>query len=439
MVARESQPEALDPRPQIGLGQGRELDLALAGVARVEIAGHPGRMASQLDELGRDVVAREQLEEERGADPLELDDSAPGLGVEVAEVGDAPVAAERHPERCDQRRERRHAGHVNVMVRVDVGRLRTGQLTEARQLGGERASGVAGLVDLGAVLLVVQADRERGILAREPGGVRGRGTAHHQAGARDDAADVRLDDALVDAGREAEVVRVDDQSSHLVDSVGWTVGSRCVWPNAVLPGTGATPQPAASRARGRQVGAVLVPPYAEPAARIARRVAEIELVGLPGQVDPEAVVGLLRDQHKAALEVEVASGDQRMVGPQPYAGVSGAAREREALVDQPPAEVVAAPIGMDEQDPKQRRALVLGIGHAEDAPHPPSVELGDPGGLEARVTAGGVVGHDPGHECLEARVPAELARVDLAVGHHDPPEVAGSSQAGGSLLKQSFQ
>ena len=133
-------------------------------------------------------------------------------------------------------------------MRVDVGRLHTGQLAEARELGGERAGDVAGLVDLGSVLLVVQADRERGVLAREPGGVRGPGTADHQARACQDAADVRLDDALVDSGRKPEVVGVHDQPAHFGDSGGWGMGSFPMWPNAVPQVVGATLPVGTSRA-----------------------------------------------------------------------------------------------------------------------------------------------------------------------------------------------
>ena len=156
----------------------------------------------------------EQLEQERGADSFELDDPAPGLGVERAEVGDAPIAAERNPERRHQRRERRQAAEVDVVMGVDVRRIRSGQLTEPLELGRERARDVAGLVDLGAVLDVMQADRQRRMLARQPGGVRGRGTVDHQARAGEDAADMRLDDPRVDSGRQTEVVRVDDQPAH---------------------------------------------------------------------------------------------------------------------------------------------------------------------------------------------------------------------------------
>src|SRR6185312_4266071 len=55
----------------------------------------------------------------------------------------------------------------------------------------------------------VQAEPERGWrLGRT---LLGRGPAHHQARARHDAAQVRLEDAAIDAGRAAEVVGVDDE------------------------------------------------------------------------------------------------------------------------------------------------------------------------------------------------------------------------------------
>ncbi len=119
---------------------------------------------------------------------------------------------------------------------------------------------------------------------------------------------------------------------------------------------------------------------------------------------------------------------ERMVGPQAHALVAGAARELEACVDQPATEVVAAPVGMYEQDPELRRSVTLGVGDAEDAADASSVELGDPGGLATRVVTARVVGDDLGHERLEALVPTELVRVHLAVGHHDPAEIARPSE-----------
>jgi AcrR family transcriptional regulator len=78
---------------------------------------------------------------------------------------------------------------------------------------------------------------------------------------------------------------------------------------------------------------------------------------------------------------------------------------------------------VDQQDPQLCRGVAGG--HAEDAAGPASVQLGDPGGLAGRVVVAGVVGHDPGHQGLEAGVPAELGGVHLAVGQHHPAQVAG--------------
>ena len=54
--------------------------------------------------------------------------------------------------------------------------------------------------------------------------------------------------------------------------------------------------------------------------------------------------------------------------------------------------------------------------------------LGDPGGLARRVALRGVVGDDPRDERLELRRPAELLGVDLAVGEHDPAQVARGAE-----------
>jgi hypothetical protein len=155
---------------------------------------------------------------------------------------------------------------------------------------------------------------------------------------------------------------------------------------------------------------------------------ETELVGLADQVDSEAVVRFLGDQLEAALEVEVPGRGEWMVCPQSHELITGGPRELEAGIDQPAAEVLTARVGVDEQDAQERGVVTVGIGHAEHAPGASSVELGDPCGLAIGGVTGGVVGHDPGDERLEARVPAEFVRVDLAVGHHDPAEVAGFAE-----------
>ena len=51
VVAGERESEPVDPRTQTGLGQRRELDLALGRVARDEVRRHPRRVTAELDEL----------------------------------------------------------------------------------------------------------------------------------------------------------------------------------------------------------------------------------------------------------------------------------------------------------------------------------------------------------------------------------------------------
>ncbi len=74
------------------------------------------------------------------------------------------------------------------------------------------------------------------------------------------------------------------------------------------------------------------------------------------------MVRVLSDQLETAFEIEVPSRGERMVGPQPYPLVAGAARELEAGIDQPATEVVAARVGVDEQDPQQRGAIAVRVG-----------------------------------------------------------------------------
>jgi hypothetical protein len=146
------------------------------------------------------------------------------------------------------------------------------------------------------------------------------------------------------------------------------------------------------------------------------------------------VVGILGDEPKAALDVEVARRGKGTVRPQPDVLISGGAGEIQASADESAAEVPAAGVGMDEQDPQQRGRLVLGVDHAGDADHSPPFDLGDPSGLAGRVVIGGVVGDDPRHERLEAPVPAELRLVQalLARARQDEPALLERARASGA-------
>jgi hypothetical protein len=68
----------------------------------------------------------------------------------------------------------------------------------------------------------VQAEGEVRVVSGVGGGLRRGRPEHHEAGARDDAAFVGLDDAPVHAGAQAEVVGVDDQAP-LVGVQGWSL------------------------------------------------------------------------------------------------------------------------------------------------------------------------------------------------------------------------
>ncbi len=117
---------------------------------------------------------------------------------------------------------------------------------------------------------------------------------------------------------------------------------------------------------------------------------KITLVDLPDQVDTEAVMWLLRSQNEPPLQIEVASGDQRVVGPQPHSLIADLLGERHAGVHQSSPQTVTAALGAHQQDPQLGRLLVLG--NAEDTAHPDAVKLGDPSRFSLRVVLGGVPG-----------------------------------------------
>jgi hypothetical protein len=77
----------------------------------------------------------------------------------------------------------------------------------------------------------------------------------------------------------------------------------------------------------------------------------------------------------------------------------------------------------DQQDAQLGDPRVLGERHAQDAAHPPAVDLRDPA-LRAGVRCSQVVGDDVGHQRLEGGVPAELLGVHLAVLPQHPAQVA---------------
>ena len=95
--------------------------------------------------------------------------------------------------------------------------------------------------------------------------------------------------------------------------------------------------------------------------------------------------------------------------------------------DQPRAEAEPARPRLDDQQPQL--GDVVALAHAEHRAGRGAVELGDPRGLACRVLRLGEAGDDPGHEDLEAAVPAVLVRVQPPVALDDPAEVAGARRA----------
>src|SRR5262249_24445678 len=151
-----------------------------------------------------------------------------------------------------------------------------------------------------------------------------------------------------------------------------------------------------------------------------------ELIDLAGQVGAEAVVGVLGDQGEAAGEVDLAGGGQRGVGPERHPLVPGPPGEREALIGPPAAQPPAARRWGYQPGPELCGRLVGG--YADTASPPLTVLLSDPCGLPGRVVSARVICDDPRDERLEGSVPAELGRVDLAVRHHHPAEIAGLAE-----------
>src|SRR6478672_5831877 len=152
---------------------------------------------------------------------------------------------------------------------------------------------------------------------------------------------------------------------------------------------------------------------------------QVEGQALAHEVVAEAAVRLLVGEGEPECLVDPACRHQHVVGPQRDLPVAGVASEGEARVDQAGADTEAASGRGDQQDPELGHVFLV-AGDQEDASGAYAVDLGDPGGFPGRVVLGGVVGDDPGHQCLEVGVPAELLVVDLTVGHHHPAEVAGA-------------
>src|SRR5262249_39367227 len=153
---------------------------------------------------------------------------------------------------------------------------------------------------------------------------------------------------------------------------------------------------------------------------------ELELVGLPEEVVPEASMRRLVGERETRRQIETPRGDEWVVRPQHDAFVSGVTGELDARFHQSCPDTESATVRMDEQNPQLCSGVALR--DTEDAAHTPAFELGDPGRLAPGIVAGRIVGDDLRHQRLEAAVPAELLRVHLTVCHDHPPEIARSTE-----------
>ena len=121
---------------------------------------------------------------------------------------------------------------------------------------------------------------------------------------------------------------------------------------------------------------------------------------------------------------------QLRVGPQRDSAVAGATGEAQALVHHAGADAQPSGPWLDQQQPQLGgvRRVVLG-GHAEHRTGPLAVHLGDPAGLLGGVVPLRVVGHHPGHQCLELDIPAVLGGVQGTVAGDHPAQVTGLRRA----------
>ena len=114
---------------------------------------------------------------------------------------------------------------MDVLVRVEVGRIAADELPEQLELAADLALDLLGVLERHALVVggplvpgvgplakvEVKADRERGVGAGVLSRLDRRGPADHHAGAGHNPPRVGLDHARIDALVLAEVVRVDDQ------------------------------------------------------------------------------------------------------------------------------------------------------------------------------------------------------------------------------------
>src|SRR5437016_7513375 len=149
-----------------------------------------------------------------------------------------------------------------------------------------------------------------------------------------------------------------------------------------------------------------------------------ELPELADEFVAEARVPLLSHPPETALLVDRARRGEIRLRPEHELAVALGARKGDAFFDQPPAEPAAARRGLDDQQAQLGgRSRLLDDEHRADAL---AAALGDPAALARRIEVLDEPGDDPGHQRLEALVPAVFLGVERAVPLHHPAQVAGT-------------
>src|SRR5204862_4872160 len=101
---------------------------------------------------------------------------------------------------------------MHVMVRIGMGGCSADQLDESCELALEFGRNPLGCA---RIQLEMDANAQGTVLARKGGRLFARRSIHHQAGARKAPLAMRLTDPAIDSAGNAEVVRRDDQPSHI--------------------------------------------------------------------------------------------------------------------------------------------------------------------------------------------------------------------------------
>src|SRR5712692_1033076 len=137
---------------------------------------------------------------------------------------------------------------------------------------------------------------------------------------------------------------------------------------------------------------------------------------------PERAVRLRPQPFEARFAVDGARCGEMGVRPKHHLAIALPARERDALVNQPPAEARAPRLRLDEEQAELRHGSALL--DDEHRAEPLTVTLGDPAALALRVEVVEEGLDDLSDQRLEARPPAVLLVVERRVALHHPAHVA---------------